>query len=63
MMFGWIILLAIAFYFWDNSDSRYAHCKHKGDSKSAIEILKERFARGEIDSAEFNERKRVLESE
>jgi putative membrane protein len=63
-MFGWIILLAIAFYFfWDNNDSRHVHFKHKGDSKSAVEILQERFARGEIDSVEFNERKRVLENE
>lgn len=61
-MFGWIILLAIAYYFWDNSKSRNTQSDHTGDQKNALEILKERFARGEIDSTEFNERKRVLEN-
>lgn len=63
MMFGWIILFAIVFYFWDNSNSRHSQFEHKGSQKNAVEILQERFARGEIDSAEFYERKHALESE
>ena len=63
MMFGWIILLVIAFYFWENSQGRHTQCEHKSHRNNAVEILKERFAQGEIDSAEFNERKRALESE
>lgn len=63
-MFGWIILLVIAFYFWDTNYNRHTQNDYKDNQKkNAVEILKERFARGEIDSAEFNERKRVLESE
>jgi putative membrane protein len=31
-----------------------------GRGNSALEILKERYARGEIDTAEFEERKKVL---
>jgi putative membrane protein len=32
----------------------------RGSGKSALEILDERFARGEIDREEYEERKRVL---
>jgi putative membrane protein len=37
---------------------------HNGSSRgdSAGQILKERFARGEIDKAEFDDRKRTLEA-
>ena len=37
---------------------------HRGGQRgdSAAQILKERFARGEIDKAEYDERRRVLEA-
>jgi putative membrane protein len=35
-----------------------AHPAHKGER--AINILRERYARGEIDQAEFEERRRVI---
>ena len=34
---------------------------HGGRSNYALDILKERFARGEITKAEYEERRRVLE--
>jgi Predicted membrane protein len=60
-MFGFfIILLCIAAYY---------HCKETGchfhnsvnSHPDALEILRTRYARGEINSEEFNERKKALE--
>jgi putative membrane protein len=38
-----------------------AAASHRPPGKTPLDILKERFARGEIDKAEFDERRRVLE--
>jgi uncharacterized membrane protein len=45
------------------SDEKTAGSRAAHETKSqAMEILKERFARGEIDKAEFEERRQVLAS-
>ena len=36
--------------------------RHGGRGDSAAQILKERFARGEIDKAEYDDRRRTLEA-
>jgi putative membrane protein len=55
---GVIVLIAIIWplaqeFNRNNSTSREPH-------KSALDILKERYARGEIDKQEFEERKKAL---
>ena len=62
MGFGWIIgLLVLAAIIWlvvraTNPNAQ----KDSGNDKSALDILKERYARGEIDKSEFQARKENL---
>ncbi|NIO43180.1 MAG: SHOCT domain-containing protein [Burkholderiales bacterium] len=58
--FGLVILVSIiviAVWLWSNP-----RCTDKVVGKDALEILKERYARGEIDKSTFLEQKRELES-
>lgn len=44
------------------SGSNQGHSHYAPPAKEPVDILKERFARGEIDKEEFEERRRVLEN-
>ena len=63
MGFGWIIgliLLVAIVWFIMKTVNQNSSTRNSGN-KSALEILKERYASGEIDNKEFEERKRDLE--
>ncbi len=66
MMILLLILAIVAIVFivkWISGASHGEIRSHSGsDRNAAIEILKTRFARGEIDQEEFEEKRRVLES-
>lgn len=62
---GWwwiigIIVIIVVIWMVVKTMSRTKDTNNLPGSKSALEILKERYARGEIDKHEFEERKKVL---
>ena len=59
LFWGGIIVVAVLLFRWLGRGSIEATAL--SPEKTAIEILQERFARGEIDKEEFEERRRVLD--
>lgn len=61
MMFGLILLVIVAYYLFNSSNSGASCCmKHQSHTHTAQDILSERYARGEIDREEYLERKQEL---
>lgn len=60
MVFFWggLVLLVVLAARWLGGSSSGRASRH--DGRNALDILEERFARGEIDKKEFEERKRTL---
>ena len=57
MMLIFVVLCAAMMFFMMRG-----RMMHRHGGKHALDLLKERFARGEINRAEYEERKRVLEA-
>lgn len=55
-----VILIVIIVWVVIKMTSKTNHSSRQQDNKSALDILKERYARGEIDKEEFEERKKNL---
>jgi putative membrane protein len=60
LVWGAIILVIVLLVRWLGAGWGGQHIPPPPPSKTALDILKERFARGEIDKDEFEERKRLL---
>jgi len=54
----WLVLLVVLIYVLKNI---FGSANKSSSSNEALEILKQRYARGEIDEAEFKQRKKQLE--
>ena len=59
MMFFSIFLIILFFYFLRPEYPVYSGLRHR----DALEVLRERYARGEIDSFEYEERKLELQKD
>ena len=61
MMFGLIILVIVAFYMFNSTNSGGSCCmNHQSQVHTSIDILNDRYARGEINREEYLERKQAL---
>lgn len=63
MGFGWIIglIILVAVILLVINATRNSSGQRNSENKTPLDILKERYARGEINNEEFEERKRNLE--
>lgn len=61
MMFGLIILVIVAFYMFNSSNAGGSCCtNHQPQVHTPMDILNDRYARGEINREEYLERKQEL---
>ena len=60
LFIGLIVILVVFLVRWFGA-SGHGTSSHRPYGKTPLDILKERFARGEIDKEEFEERRRLLD--
>jgi putative membrane protein len=58
MWLFWVLLIAVIF--WALKAQLFSSGKGEAADKSALEILQDRFARGEIDEEEFERKRKLL---
>ena len=58
MWLFWILLIAVIV--WALKATAFSSGKAEGTDKSSLEILKARFARGEIDEEEYERKRKLL---
>jgi len=63
MMFVWIFVIVGLVFIFSKQFSGGNHAFEKRPTFSAVEILKQRYANGEINRTEFNAKKREMMSE
>lgn len=61
MIVFWIVIIAAAIWLLSSLFPRTSTTRPQGNSESAIDVLKTRFARGEIGKEEFEAIRRDLE--
>ena len=61
MWFFWVILIVVVLWIVIAMTSRIGKEHSTEKDKSALDILKERYSRGEIDRDEFKQKRRDLE--
>lgn len=59
MLVWWVVIIAgiVLFVRWVAGQTK---CGHNGHEKTSLDILKERYAKGEINKEEFEEKKKDL---
>lgn len=61
MMIGLILLAIVVYYMFNSSNSGGSCCmNHQSHANTSLDILNERYARGEINREEYLERKQEL---
>lgn len=60
MMIFWVVLIVVVVYFFTRNRSIGSNMSSPHNTNGALDILKERYARGEISDEEFESKKKAL---